>query len=82
VYHHAIKDAEKGMAETGTDPLWEDWTPPPDAVYDLYMLWESGNRYNLPDAGGWLDQDEGLIQQIGTLATMSAIVRAEVRGNG
>lgn len=82
MYHHAIKDAENGLPETGADPLWEDWAPPPDAVYSIYMLWESGGRYNLPDAGGWLDQDEGLIQQIGTLATMSAIVRAEVRNNG
>jgi hypothetical protein len=81
-YHTAILDAENGFNETGTDPLFEDWTPPPDPVVDLYMLWEAGGRQHLPDAGGWLDQDEGLINQLGLLAEKSAIIRAEVRNGG
>jgi hypothetical protein len=81
-YHHAIKDAENGMAETGTDPLWEDWEPPSSAIVDMYMLYEAGGRQHMPDAGGLRDQDEGLIQQLGILAEKSAIIRAEVRNNG
>lgn len=67
------------MSETGVDPLWEDWTPPSDPIVDIYMLWEAGGRQHLPDAGGLLDQDEGLIHQLGTLAEKSAIIRVEVR---
>lgn len=67
------------MSETGTDPLWEDWTPPGDPIVDLYMLWEAGGRHHLPDSGGWRDQDEGLVHQLGILAEKSAIIRVEVR---
>jgi len=82
LYHIAVKDAENNMVETGTEPLYEDWTPPPDPIVDVYMLWEAGGRQHLPDAGGILDQDEGLIHQLGILAEKSAIIRAEVRNNG
>ncbi len=45
------------------------------------MLWETGDRHHLFDAGGYLDQDEGLLADVATLAQMSALVRAEVRRN-
>lgn len=35
----------------------------------------------LPGSGGWMDQDEGLMEEISTLARMSMYVRAQLEVN-
>jgi hypothetical protein len=81
-WHEALVDAEKGYERQGIDALFDDWHVQNEHhAWMLYTLWETGDRKHLFDAGGYLDQDEGLLSDVATLAQMSALVRAEVRRN-
>lgn len=80
-WHRAKLEAEKGGGPA-VDALFDDWLPTnPKAARTLFMLMESTDWRHLPMDGGWLDQDECLMEDVALLSQMSQLVRSEVRGN-
>lgn len=75
--------ARHGKPSTENDKeLYEDWCPNyPKASLLLYELMDATDWAHLPNSGGWLDQDEALMEDITLLARKAMFVRAHVEVN-
>lgn len=82
-WNQAKLAARKGQSIEDGAALFDDWKPDNarGLVWTLYTLLDATGWAHLPDAGGWLAQDESLMQDLALLSQMSALVMAQLEAN-
>lgn len=72
----ALVEREK-LGKDGVPPDLDDWYIPPDlidAAFEMYINLKASDWKLLPNAGGLMDQDEGLMQAVFTLAWLHEVI--------
>lgn len=69
-------------SDDSDEELYDDWCPHyPKAALLLYELMDATEWAHLPNGGGWLDQDEALMEDVAQIARKAQFVRAHVEVN-
>jgi hypothetical protein len=82
-WNEAKLAAERGKSDPskGVDDLFEDWAlKEPKLSWRIWTFMDATDWKHLPDQGGVLDQDEGIIEDVTLLSYMSSLVRDELKG--
>ena len=74
--------AEKGVFDADGSELFGDWCPThPRAAWLLYSMTDALDMKHLPGAGGLLEQDELVMEDVALLRRMGAFVRAQLEAD-